>query len=663
MKLCRLSLTAGFFVGMASISLLNGAPLPPAALTEVKIAPFAPPPAPIAPPAIAGPMESAAPTLEAAKNAKAVLENAGIVLTAGQRAFLNEHRFLLVPITSTSLASEFPEDGDWSPPDEMLAAFDDFAGDTSSPHGRTPGAAKLITPDIVLHAWHRYFSHLLEYVEGVQLRPKLEKMLTACMANATLLANGQSPEVQARLDWVNAQYSAAWVLLGSDEEKKLEPVLTEEEKQQAEWEKEVNAEMEAARPSSDPRPWQARLAFAKARLSAAAGAAVEKEVKFVMAMEGLETSPLYGLYDPRKPADYTQFRPRSHYTKSPELRSWFRSMMFLGRNGVNLTRTEAGLTDALLSIAVLCEPGLTGVPPAQAWREIMEVSAFFAGQSDDITFPEFRDWIVKSSAVNALSPAQSTDAKLLAALRGKLNGLRRPSINSAPHIPVRPEPDAAIEFRLFGQRFGWDAWVMDNLLDRDASGKLPTIVSGTTVMAAFGDDTAADAAREFLKETFGAGAGPFIADFDGKLPALRKKLAAVPDADWFTSMASKQLHTIGRLAAPREDWLPHYMRSPMFGRRQLGSMMGSWTELKHDTVLYAKQNYAELGEGGETDKPPPPPPRGFVQPDLSFWAEMSRLSSFAAEGLSRHRLLQDANEEFSTMRNSPGRFSSATTSP
>jgi hypothetical protein len=169
-------------------------------------------------------------------------------------------------------------------------------------------------------------------------------------------------------------------------------------------------------------------------------------------------------------------------------------------------------------------------------------------------------------------------------------------------------------------------------------------------MAAFCDDTAAEAARGFQREMFPDDAGNFIAAFDASLPDLRRGLAAVNDEDWFLSMASKQLHVIGQLAAPRGDNLPHYMRSPLFGHRQLSSMMGSYTELKHDTVLYAKQNYAEMGEGGEGDRKPPPPPRGFVQPDLPFWYELARLARFTADGLSRHKLVPDADEEFSQSR-------------
>lgn len=38
-------------------------------------------------------------------------------------------------------------------------------------------------------------------------------------------------------------------------------------------------------------------------------------------------------------------------------------------------------------------------------------------------------------------------------------------------------------------------------------------------------------------------------------------------------------------------------------------MLGSWSELKHDTILYAKQGMAEMGGG------PPELLKGYVEPE------------------------------------------------
>ena len=611
---------------------------------EVKLRRFAAVPEGFEPLPAPRPVEAKAPRLSEAKNAEAVLKEAGIRLTDEQRAFLDEHRFVLVPITASRLAGRFAGgEEDAGEPDEMLNVFSAMTGGGSGPFDRRPSCSKLITPDVALHAWHRHFSHLLEHVEARQLKPRLERMLGDCVVNAALMATAEKDWDRAqRLRRVQAQFAAAWVLLGSDEPP-AEPRPDEFETDPAE-----EPEQLAASLPEDPRPLEARLAYAKARLPEDLAEALETEVKAVLALEGPERSPLFGRYDRDKTADWTQFRPRSHYTKSASLRAWFRSMMFLGRNGWAL-RGDEGMGDALLAVSVLCEPGPFGRPPLEEWQRLMEMTTFFAGESDDIAYPELRAWVMKQDGDATLTTEEALDPARLAKRRAALQTLRPPRIVGDARGKEGPAAAERVEFRLFGQRFGRDAWVIDPLLDHDGSGRRPSLVSGTVVMAAFGSGAAAEAARGFLRETGGDKAAAWIADFDKQLPDLADGLAAVKEDEWFSCMAAKQLHTIGQLAVPAGEWAPAYMRSPLFPRRQLGAMMGSYAELKHDTVLYAKQNYAELGEGGESNAKPPPPPRGFVQPDLWFWSEMTRLAAYAAEGVRAHRLVADAGEEFSTL--------------
>jgi hypothetical protein len=66
--------------------------------------------------------------------------------------------------------------------------------------------------------------------------------------------------------------------------------------------------------------------------------------------------------------------------------------------------------------------------------------------------------------------------------------------------------------------------------------------------------------------------------------------------------------------------------------------------LKHDTILYAKQAYAELGGGGHN----PPLPKdavGYVEPVPEFYARLSALATMTRDGLQSRGLLgeKDAN--------------------
>lgn len=299
-------------------------------LPEVAPGPFGPVPSPItAGPALpAAPMESAAPAVNDCSNAGALLKSLGIKLTADQVKLLDAQRFLLLPIEATALAEELPtsedETADAFTSDEMLNAFS-MLGGADDAMSRTPANTRLITPDLALHAWHRGFSRALETIERRRLHTLLTTFLAATLKNARELRSASSGAVAERLAWTEARFAAPWVLLGAPDPKSAAPQLDDNGKP---------IKKAAAAPYADVV--KERLAQACKGLPNNAAAALKQEIALVLAAEGMTKSPLFGEYAPDKPADYSQFKPRSHYTKSPALGGYFRAMMFLGRNGYQL---------------------------------------------------------------------------------------------------------------------------------------------------------------------------------------------------------------------------------------------------------------------------------------------------------------------------------------
>ena len=70
----------------------------------------------------------------------------------------------------------------------------------------------------------------------------------------------------------------------------------------------------------------------------------------------------------------------------------------------------------------------------------------------------------------------------------------------------------------------------------------------------------------------------------------------------------------------------------------LNAMLGSWTELKHDAILYAKQPMgAECGGAG----PPDPIVKGYVEPNVKFWQKAIDLLKENQKILRTHNLLTE----------------------
>ena len=95
---------------------------------------------------------------------------------------------------------------------------------------------------------------------------------------------------------------------------------------------------------------------------------------------------------------------------------------------------------------------------------------------------------------------------------------------------------------------------------------------------------------------------------------------------------------------PVGDNYPQFMRSTAWLDKQLNTALGSWTELRHDTLLYAKQVYAEMGAGA-LPPPTPEPPKGYVEPVPEVYARISALASMTLTGLKDRGLLLEADEQ------------------
>ena len=82
------------------------------------------------------------------------------------------------------------------------------------------------------------------------------------------------------------------------------------------------------------------------------------------------------------------------------------------------------------------------------------------------------------------------------------------------------------------------------------------------------------------------------------------------------------------------------MQNRAWARKELSTFLGSWAELKHDTVLYAKQVYAEAG-GGNMDVDD----RGYVEPNPLVFGRLAALAKTTREGLQARQLICERDAE------------------
>jgi len=79
------------------------------------------------------------------------------------------------------------------------------------------------------------------------------------------------------------------------------------------------------------------------------------------------------------------------------------------------------------------------------------------------------------------------------------------------------------------------------------------------------------------------------------------------------------------LAVPTTgDRYPDAMRTRAWAMKTLNTQLASWTQLRHDTILYAKQSYTTGGGGCLY-------PSGYVEPRVEFWNRLSAMAARTAE--------------------------------
>jgi hypothetical protein len=75
------------------------------------------------------------------------------------------------------------------------------------------------------------------------------------------------------------------------------------------------------------------------------------------------------------------------------------------------------------------------------------------------------------------------------------------------------------------------------------------------------------------------------------------------------------LASLRELSAPTiESKYPEAMRTRAWAMKTLNTQLASWSQLRHDTILYAKQSYT----GGDTCLYP----TGFVEPRVEYFGNV-----------------------------------------
>ena len=362
---------------------------------------------------------------------------------------------------------------------------------------------------------------------------------------------------------------------------------------------------------------------------------VEAELALIDGAAGILPSPIFPGLDWGE--DYTQYIARGHYTLTDNLRAYFKSMMWYGRMTFRL-KTEnmevgrAETRSALLLVRALRTAQVNGRPALEAWADLYNPTVFFVGHSDDLTILQYVAVMDAVYGARAEVTGLVNEAKLDQFIE-QANSLPAPRILGIVVSDTSTVDKTTKGLRFMGQRFVPDAYIFRELIYRsvgtpDNRRGLP---KGLDLFAAMGSERA----YSILDEE-GDTAYP---NYPEQMAKVQKWVTGLSTEEWTETLYNTWLYAFQPLLAVPGQGYPAFMQSPAWVDKQLNTSLGSWTELKHDTILYAKQVYAEMGEGG--GPPEPVKPRNYVEPVPQFYARLAALTAMTREGLSTRGLLAD----------------------
>ncbi|MDY9924999.1 DUF3160 domain-containing protein [Methanosarcina sp.] len=376
---------------------------------------------------------------------------------------------------------------------------------------------------------------------------------------------------------------------------------------------------------------------------------VEAELALIEAQkEGM--SPIFKYSE-----DYSQYAPRGHYTSSEELERFFRAMIWHGRISMllqsDMITPEGSTAGELAAEDPEEEEEEARIQTMQAllisdhfdrdknlrdrWDRIYGVTAFYVGFSDDLGPYEYAKAL--DTVFGDDREKISFDNENLTALTTELERYKSPKIYSgtgeliyAGSETENKTLEATKGFRFMGQRYTPDSYILQKL-------NPPAL----NIMDLLGSKRA----KEHLKNLGISG----DEEYKSRHLSLENEFGAFDEDDWNKNLYWAQLYALKPLLVSYPEGYPTFMQTEAWEDKQLNAALASWTELRHDTILYAKQ---ARFTGAYTKPPEEKPVQGYVEPVPEFYARMLALTKMAHTGLAEMEVLDEkSDKDFTTLEN------------
>jgi Leucine-rich repeat (LRR) protein len=442
-----------------------------------------------------------------------------------------------------------------------------------------------VSADALLHAWHRSFDAILEELEETYLSSSLDEILEG---------------MQQRIPDAWNQYGNG--VLGSS--------------------------------VSDADYF---LAVASSLLAdKAVKTHLNQDARVAETLEAIQGQQLqeFELFGRLRKVDFSQFKVRGHYENSELLKQYFRAMMWCGRIDLRIAeiaseKSPAKSSPRELGAAVILYDLLKQSGKFEQWQQFDQLLQTFVGRTDSMTFAQLGDILDKAKIK---SPADVKDLGTLEQLQADILASKIGFQDIRSHYYVSPFDSEKVKlprsFTLLGQKFVVDSWVTSKVVYDDiewdgekVQRRVPSCLD--VAFAALGNNQVVPDLVTRMTDTTGREFRDGL-NYQHNLAAVRNVIDEQNPAVWEENIYMSWLATLRELSVPTtEAKYPEAMSTRAWAMKTLNTQLASWTQMRHDTILYVKQSYTMSILCYY--------PAGFVEPRLTFWERFEKMALLAAD--------------------------------
>ena len=569
-----------------------------------------------------------------------------LLLTDEEKEVLSERWWNIVPVNEIenlylpSYKEDVAEDevnGWYANSEERIKIYNKIAWDDEE-YERNPANTILITNDLLLHSFHKLFDNTLKYYEQTISRNTIKELSQNLFEKFTKLAKDEKDEnLKETYEFLSTYWAIPSILLVDKEDLEIVPHYDEDK-----WhwvEGTVIDDEEMYNIIKENAKWYL------AQLTPSDQELVNEILDHIF--DANETTPdtLLMSYSPDFIVlngilqDYTQFVPRSHYTDNAELKTYFMAMKWLMREKFYFG------DDKLLNTALIMVNNISDEDTIKL-SELSDKIKKLIWWDDDLTLESLSDWM-KENNLNSIEKIKSiTDEQkdeLFRLVPQKIQSTAY-STDDMMHVDSDDAKDMTAGFVFFGEKFTLDSYLFDLLTAGSAEVQFKYMPNKQTALIVPEILENNSDATEIVDLWMNARIAKWDVTEDSELAqyssynkvkneAIEKIKKELENSTIMNTAYHLWLNMLWYLINKPEENAPYFKLDPIYRLKNLVTYMGSYTELKHDTLLYVKQAYAELWWAGDwdcsinVDPPVLPVPKWYIEADIDVINSLIALNS------------------------------------